>query len=1177
MCKFLLRAALFAVFLSLYSLTSFAQTATGEIRGTVSDPNGAVVPGATVEVTNDQTGVKNETTSNDAGLYVVPQLPVGVYTVTVTQSGFAPASVKSVNVSVAFSSAVNITLNPGGGTETVTVQAGDTVTQVNTTDQQLSTLLDNKKILDLPLLNRDPNGLVLLAPGTIQTNSALGGFSVNGSRERNNNFLVDGVDNNDAEVPGIPGGAATPNIDATQEFRVLTGSFNAESGRNSGAIITVATKNGTNDFHGGAYIYYRSDQFAARDFFDVSGEANPLQQKQFGASIGGPIKKDKAFFFFNYEGLRQSLGSQQSRLVPSASARTGILNIGNLGGTDFGTLNINSGSANNIRNLPANAATLALINSIYPLPNGDIGTVPGVVPGVLDTFTFGYTQHNTTDSIATRIDYRFNSKHTLTGSFNYINGQFDVGAETFPGLGDTILTPQRSSVLSLTLVSTLSPSLINEAHFGLNRIKANFFGTGDHGVPTTLFDEINSAYAAQGIPLAAPFGGANGQRIDLVGTGIAPLQGFDSQRRFAGTTSAGDSVTWVKGNHTFKMGGEYRWVYSNSDTNFGRAEQDIFSLPTLTGEPLLLDNGGNPIDPTASTALGALSNYASFYYGLLIEQTQSQYFNTGGLRTNNDLRGFRTREWDLYFQDQWRIRPNLSINLGLRYERQGVPFEVNGQLSTLVNQDPSGVEPAGGFNFQLVGQGGQKLYEEDKNNFAPRFGFNWSPGFRTGWLAKLTGGPDNMSIRGGYGIYYDRIFGNLFDNARGNPPFQQDFLLIPGVTDFGDTIDNIPRPPTQTASSVVPSDAEIFPTLFALPGNNQFQSKFVIPYEQKWSLGFQRSLGNQFLLEADYVGGKGTNELRTIDGQMTSVPRVNAVTGSAIAIEPNSLVTNLINGRLNDAFFQVALNLTTGFSTYNALQTRLTKQISNRRFGTGSFQVAYTWSHSIDDATDGLVPQPGERSFPRDSSGFAGGFSSAERGDSGFDIRHRMVANFDYDLPFKFENRYVEAALGNFTLAGIFSIQSGTPYSIFGNTDSQGTGVGGRADFGNGTNNLPSPNIDPNPRVQTGPSATLFANPCPADSTDLLTCEGPNLIGRQGTVARNSFRGPAFNSFNLSVIKRFPITEKMRLRIQADFFNMFNRVNFAIPDNQINNDTFGRSLATVGNPRIIQFAARFEF
>src|SRR6185503_9141311 len=278
---------------------------------------------------------------------------------------------KEVKVSVAFTTDVPLVLSAGGTTANVTVTAGDAQTQLNTTDHQLSTLLDNKKIIDLPLLSRDPSALILLSPGTVSS-SGIGGFIVNGQRERNNNFLVDGIDNNDADVPGIPGGIATPNIDATQEFRVITGNFNAEYGRNTGAIITVATKNGTNEFHGGAYIYYRSDRFNARNFFDISGKADPQQRRQFGASIGGPIKKEKLFFFFNYEGDRFDQGFTLTRVVPTARARQGLFDFGGALGT------INASTNNNSifvvgHNLVVRPQITAYLNNFYPLPNSASG------------------------------------------------------------------------------------------------------------------------------------------------------------------------------------------------------------------------------------------------------------------------------------------------------------------------------------------------------------------------------------------------------------------------------------------------------------------------------------------------------------------------------------------------------------------------------------------------------------------------------------------------------------------------------------------------------------------------------------------------------------------------------------------------------------------------------------
>src|SRR5688500_5047807 len=353
----------------------------GNLKGIIADTAGAVIPGATVEATNDATGEKRSTTASDDGSYSISNLQVGIYTVTASAAGCSSATVKGVRISVAFTTDVPLVLAAGGATANGTATAGGAQTYRNTTDQQLSSLLDNKKIIDLPLLSRDPSALILLSPGTVSS-SGIGGFIVNGQRERNNNFLVDGIDNNDADVPGIPGGISTPNIDATQEFRVITGNFNAEYGRNTGAIIAVATKNGTNDFHGNGYIYYRSDRFNARNFFDVSGSANPQQRRQFGGSIGGPIVHDKAFFFFNYERDRFDQGFTVTRTVPTARARLGLFDFG---GT-IGTIDARETSINNAFGLPVRPEQTALLNALYPLPNRP---GQGSVPGVFENFIFG--------------------------------------------------------------------------------------------------------------------------------------------------------------------------------------------------------------------------------------------------------------------------------------------------------------------------------------------------------------------------------------------------------------------------------------------------------------------------------------------------------------------------------------------------------------------------------------------------------------------------------------------------------------------------------------------------------------------------------------------------------------------------------------------------------------------
>jgi hypothetical protein len=323
------------------------------------------------------------------------------------------------------------------------------------------------------------------------------------------------------------------------------------------------------------------------------------------------------------------------------------------------------------------------------------------------------------------------------------------------------------------------------------------------------------------------------------------------------------------------------------------------------------------------------------------------------------------------------------------------------------------------------------------------------------------------------------------------------------------------------------------------------------------------------LVEADYVGSKSTNLLRVIDGNLTSVDRVNAITGSDNPIDPFDPIGNFFNGTRNTAFFQAALNLAIGHATYQAGQFRITKSMRNERFGTGQFQAAYTISHSIDNAPDPIDAQNGERSFPRDSSGFVGGLG-AERGNSGFDVRHRFVGNFTYDLPFHSTQKWVNAAIGNWALSGIWQWQSGSPFSVFGFTDSGGTALSHRADFLGGDINRRSTGD----RTQTGPDASLFATPCPVGDPD---CEADPNSGRQGTSGRNAFYGPSYNNVDFTVAKRFPFSEnRFRFTVRADFFNLFNRVNFGKPVNTIASDNFGQSIDTF-RPRTIQFVGRFDF
>ncbi|HEV2860318.1 MAG TPA: TonB-dependent receptor [Pyrinomonadaceae bacterium] len=1162
----------------LASSLASAQTARGDINGTVRDPNGAAVVGATVEATNNATGEKRTATTNDEGVYTLTNLNAGSYTLTVSAPGFGNSTVKDVNVTVAFTLTQDVSLAPSGAQEIVTVSGQDAQVAVNTTDQQISTLINQRKINDLPLLSRDPNSLLLLAPGTNFSTSRLGGITVNGQRERNNNFLVDGIDNNDTSVPGIPGGISTPNIDATQEFRVITNNFTAEFGRNTGGIVNVATRSGSNDFRGAAYIYYRSDAFAARNFF--SDERAPLQRRQFGGSIGGPIKKDRTFFFFNYERDDFDQGIDEERVVPTAAARQGIFNLTSIGGP---VIDAREAGANNAFGLPINAGLQGLLNTLYPLPNqgGD-----GPLPGVFEFYRFTTQTNDLQDQISTRVDHRISEKHNFAASFALTDGTFEACCESFPNANDSILTPQRTYRLSTNLVSTFSSSFINEFRLGGNRTELIFAGEGDFGVSAGRGEAVLAALKKAGAPAATEqFGGINGSLINLTIGGIfGPGNGatggsfFDTQRRYTGTTHLGDTVSWIKGDHTFKFGGETRFVYENGASNFFRQEYLDFSVPTTFEFPILVDDEGEFLPISGS--FGTVQNFASYLYGFVANQFQFQYFNKNGTRVDEDYRGYRQRDWEVFFQDSWKVKPNLTLNLGLRYEFKGVPWEVNGQMSNLVGQDPSGKTPAGGFVFQLVGKnsgGSSKIYEDDRNNFAPRVGFAYSPDFKEGWLASLTGGPGRMSIRGGYGIFYDRVFGNLFSNTSSNPPFQRTINEFPG-----DFIEVIGRPETQTATAVVLDDEFQQPVLFVLPGNNKLQGKLAMPYTQAWNVGFQRQFKGDVLIESDYVGSKSTGLLRAFDGNMTSVTRVNAILGLSRNISPTSTFTNFTNGSLNTAFFQATMNSSLGHATFHSGQFRITKNFTESRYGLGSIQAAYTLSHSIDNAADPIDAQTGERSFPRDSSGFVGGFAS-DRGNSGFDVRHRFVGSMVYEIPVRFENWLLRGAFGNWTMSGIWQWQSGSPYTPFGGTDSAGTALGQRASYaipgaptGNFTRLAPPTTVDP--RTQTGPTRDQFRNPCPGNLVTGPNSCGSSPLGVLGNVGRNSLYGPGYNNVDFSAIKRFPFGEDGRFKftLRADFFNLFNNVNFGKPVNTINSTNFGQSIDAYPARRI-QFVGRFDF
>ncbi|HUA19425.1 MAG TPA: carboxypeptidase-like regulatory domain-containing protein [Bryobacteraceae bacterium] len=1107
------------------------------MAGTILDATGAAVPSATVTVKHQATGNVRTAITDDSGTYSIPNLAVGAYDVTVAKQGFAELHVNNVQLTVAQNLTLNESLEVGGTKQTVEV-VGSTLPAINFEDAEISNIVDSKRIEDLPLITRDPYSLVLLSPGTLQIpNDSLGGFSINGQRERNNNFLLDGVDNNDAGVPGAPNGVSSINPDSTQEFRVITNNFLPEFGRNTGAIVDIVTRSGSNDFHGDAYEFNRVNAMAARDFFNPSPSAgqpadpqNPFVRNQFGASLGGPIVKDKTFFFVNAEWDRFRTTLTNNAVVPTAAFKSGIFSY------DGQQINLASPSSpNNALGLPLDP-TMQKIFSLYPNPNGPL------LDSIRGIYYFPTATPQNTANVTFRLDQRIGEKYTLSARYIY-NGDNVANSldEIVPGIGGVAQTGQTHNG-AVNFVAAFRPDLVNEFSAGLNKSDVLFSCNGhsllDQTGPLDQFGFGTDYSFAQstGVPTISSLG-------------CIALGDSNSQFRRFGTWSLVDHLTWVKGRHTIKVGGEFRYVFENGYDAFGSRPTVDFTAFGNFGIPIVNCSGACGSDELLQTMAAALLGVPGI-------QSQTQFFNAGGTRTATDYRLLDQHEQGYFAQDSWKIRNNLTMELGMRYEFDGVPFERNGNLSNLLYQQANATPP---ITFQTVGPGtGRQIYRDDYKDFEPRVGLAWDP-FSDG----------KTSVRIGYGIFHDRIFGNLFGNLRADPPFEAPVQNLPNLnfaTGVGPlvTLSSLPPPVTQPAPSASVPDGTYASGIVLLDPNLR------TPYTQSWNVGVQRDLSHGMTFEVNYVGSSSHDLIRSVDAN----PPLPWLVAAAQA--NGTLPTDVSGGDLrylpllglpqvtgNTAFVEPILIKSVGNATYDGLQLTFRK-----RFGYGlDFQAAYTWSHAIDDSNDPLVAPGGDRNIARDSFDL-----QEDRGSSDFDLRHRLIVNWLYELPVgaghaHFNHGVAARAFGGWELAGLSTFQSGHPYDIFSSRDSQYTGLTNRPDL------VGNPAIPAgSPRTQVGPPISAFA---------------VQPFGRQGTLGRNTFTGPTFFDTDVTLIKNTKLTEKMNLQFRAEVYNLFNRIEFLNPDASgdtlSNPGTFGQAVGTIVQPdgttsaRQIQLALKLIF
>src|SRR5579863_7797629 len=1037
-----------------------AQSFRGAIRGEITDAHGLPVPGAKVTARNLGTSETREVTADAEGEYRFVELPAGEYEISAMAPGLEEARVGNVRVSVGVETVSNVSLGKVKGSSEV-VNVIETVPLVETSNTTLSQVVDRQLVQELPLNGRDFGKLVALTPGvTVEgsgvagTEKGFGQFNVNGNRDRSNNYTLDGTDNNDPwfnnsalNQVGITGAPATllP-IDAIQEFN-LQSQFPAEYGRNSGSVVNIITRSGTNRFHGSAFEFFRNSALDARNYFNTEARKTLFQNNQFGGSLGGPIIKDKTFFFVAYEGQRENVGSDFLLNVPTqaqiAQAQAVALATGSI-----------------------TAINPALTNVLgfYPVSN-----TPQIASVVRDK--------NDLDNFIVKVDENLSNTQQLTGRYAFgqsyqifplgNNGGFGKGSR-LPQFAQT--SPTRVQVVSVSLLSTLSPTRINEVRFGYSRYRTSFSSLDANFDPASIGLDLGTGKL--GLP---EFDFSIPQLENLGAQGYSVPRGRTSQ-----TYQILDNFTWLHGKHTFKFGGEFhRANVSNFNDNL---ERGIFSFsPT----------GLNP-DPVVDVL-------ANFYTGNGFVSADTG--NTQRTTINNGI--------SFFAQDDFRVSSTLTLNLGLRWEYFGPLSEASNLLSNLA---PDGT-------LAMVGTHGLNgVYNRDFKNFGPRLGLAWSP-------------LPNTVVRMGYGIYYDYVPQDLFianfttsagvaTNPIGPKPV---FAMNFNPNAFDGTAPGVPI--------LTPVTSGPF-TIFATPRN------FPTPYSQNWNFNIQERLAENTSLEVGYVGSKGTHLVRLFDANQPdenfSFP--NPKFGSMDVLAP---ISSSVFHSLQTTFRVQGVHGWSGFATYN-------------------------YSKSLDDASDGIDFVAGA-AFPQNSYDLP-----AERGPSTFDTRNRFTGAVTYSVPYWSK---LPKALGTgWALNWIASFQSGRPIPIITSNDTTG-----RFYFNQRPNVVPGVNpILPHWNPFTGYlNAAAFAQPA---------------FGTFGDLGRDSIYGPGLRNVDFSVTKNTRLTERVNLQLRAEFFNIFNHPNFALPAGSINPGVApagqisqtpdvaqGNPGLGGGGPRVVQLAAKFIF
>lgn len=1098
-----------------------AQMTTGKVRGIVQDPGGAVIAGAKVVITNKQTNVSASTQSSGQGEYQFNDLLPGDYTLTIDAAGFKKLSLNDVRVELNQTTDVPTQMQIGGATETIEVSAGG-AELVDTTTTTLSKGFNERQVVELAqtalggALGGGVNNLALIAPN-VSSSGGVGvgmGGSVGGQRPRNNNFVVDGVDNNDKSVTGPQIYVSPENV---AEFSLLQNQFSAEFGRSNGGQFITVTKSGSNQFHGGAFAFFQNRHLNALDNAQkrdgiirerIAGREDDFMRRsdfgRFGGNLGGPIFKDKLFFYGGYERIQTGDAASPPGLnSPTAEGLAMIRSLPGISTTNLGVFTQfvpvaatnNRGTIAFCREVPADGACAP----------ADVLQIP------IGSFTVPSPNFSVNNNFVINIDFAQSERTQHRGRFNYNDfSQIDTNAN-LPQF--FVQTPNKNRLFSYTLLHTFSTKLTNETRLAYRRSVANFPVLDGTFPGLDSFPNINLADVSVNIGPAENF----------------PQFGIENNYQIVNNT------TYLAGNHSLKFGADFRWLISPQ--SFVQRERGDYRYTTL--DFYLRDLSP---DESSQRTVGA-----SPYYG-----NQKLFFP--------------------YIQDDWRIRPNLTLNLGLNYSYQEVPRGANLQALNSIASVPGLIE----FNEP----------KEQKGNFAPKLGLAWSPSFSDGLLGSLFGSNGQSSIRAGFSMGYDYIFDNLYILAL--PP-QANTTVNTDVNAFTPNfLANGGIPGTPVSGSLTTPAAARAATAAFIPDQQ-------VPYSITYTLSIQRQFLKDWSFEARYLGTRGVHLLT--QNRLNRQPKVSPELGglptflsrpSDAQLDALTLDLDQINARSSfvPRFANAGFNgadvvgfLSNGNSTYHGFSTQLT-----RRFASGFQATAvYTWSHLIDDTTaevNSTVLSPRRVQDFQDLT--------AEKADSALDRRHRFAFSGIYELPFfKGSGRLTRALLGGFNLAGTLSFESGQKATVLSGIDS------------NLNNDAPPDRTVLNPNGVQGTSSTVTALTNSAGKIVGYLANNPNAEyiqagrGAIATAGRNTLPLPGIENLDFSVSKNFALTESKKLQFRVDFFNAFNHGQYipGSPNAVIAVDTSGVSdINTVGrlsfnkpdevfssNPRVIQLGLRLNF